>query len=502
MSGAAAPLDEPAAAAPTSAAARGPTLAALAGLAVFLCAVWVPALWLDEATTIVLIRRSWSELVSVGVNADPALLPYYVLVKPLLDLTGEMWTVRLASVGAAALCVGGVLLFARRALGDSVAVTAAAVVVVLPVMSLYAQQARPHAIALAAVTLAMAAWWRAGPEDGGRLWWAAYAVALVATALANVLALVVVLAPLAAAAALPAARRRAVLRRSALVPVLVGAVLSPYAYLVLTRAKGVASPPPVALDTVWGLVSHPLGGGVVGGLLLMVGVAAAGLLLRDSCTRVAGALLTVWAFAPSLALVALAIVGRPTLVPRYAVIALPALAVLLAAGLVRLAALMVQGRGGERMRRIVPLVGVGVLVVVLLPQSLAYRAPDGHGEDIRPALTALEAESAELAVVANRVSLLTVQAYAPLLVSERMPQIDDPSPHAEIAPTHRLAAEVAPELAAADSVLLLARRTPSSPVPIRDSLLPEGLRGRQCVPTVLAVSSGWISERIDCPPRT
>jgi hypothetical protein len=289
--------------------------------------------------------------------------------------------------------------------------------------------------------------------------------------------------------------------RSALVPVLVGAGMSPYAYLVLTRAKGVATPPPVALDTVWGLVSHPLGGGVLGGLLLVGAVAAAGLLVRDSSTRVAGVLLTVWAFAPSLVLVLLALVGRPTLVPRYAVIALPALAVLLGAGLVRLAALMVHNRRGERMRRVAPLVGVGVLAVVLLPQSLAYRAPDGHGEDIRPALTALEAESADLPVVANRVSILTVQAYAPLIVSERMPQIDDPSPHAEIAPTHRPATEVAPELAAADSVLLLFRRTPASPVPILDSLLPDGLRGRRCVPNVLAVSSGWISERIDCPPH-
>ena len=102
MSGAAAPLDEPAAAAPDGPASRGPVVAVLIGLAVFLCAAWVPALWLDEATTIVLIRRSWSELLAVGIESDPALLPYYVLVKPVLDLGGGMWTVRLVSVLAGA----------------------------------------------------------------------------------------------------------------------------------------------------------------------------------------------------------------------------------------------------------------------------------------------------------------------------------------------------------------------------------------------------------------
>jgi mannosyltransferase len=475
---------------------------ALAGLVVFAAAVWVPALWLDEATTVVLIRRSWSELFAVGLESDPALLPYYVLVKPVLGLGGEMWTVRLVSVIAAAVCVGAVLWFARRALGTLVGLVASAVVVVLPVTTLYAQQARPQALALAAVVVAIGSWWRAGPEDAGRRWWAAYAVALAAVALANMLALLVVLAPLAASLVLPADRRRGVLARTSLLALGVAVLLSPYLYVVLTRAKGVASPRPVAGDSVWELLSHPVGGGVLGAVLLTVALAAAALLLRGSTTRTAGVLLAVWAFAPGVALVVLAVLGRPVLVPRYAVVSLPAVAILLAAAAVRTAAWLAERLQRMAAARIAAAGAVVVLALLLLPQSLAGRAPDGHGEDNPPALSALEAEPVDLLVVAtNRISVPTIQAYAPLVVAERMPQVADPSPHGQIAPERRPPDEVAPVLAAADSVLLLVRLAPGAAVPIPESRLPEGLKGRHCTPTVLASGTGWASERLDCPPH-
>ncbi len=442
------------------------------------------------------------ELFAVGIESDPALLPYYVLVKPVLDLGGEMWTVRLVSVVAAALCVGAVLWFARRALGGLVGIVAAAVVVVLPVTTLYAQQARPQALALAAVVVAIGAWWRAGPEDAGCRWWAAYAAALAAVALANMLALLVVLAPMAASVVLPSDRRRAVLARTSSIAVGVAVLLSPYLYLVLTRAKGVASPRPVAVDTVWELLSHPVGGGVLGAVLLVVSLGAAVLLVRAAETRTAGVLLAVWAFAPGVALVVLAVLGRPVLVPRYAVVSLPAVAILLAVAVVRAAAWLADRVQRGTVAQIAAAVAVGVLALLLLPQSLAVRTPDGHGEDIRPALAALEAEPADLLVVAtNRISVPTIQAYAPVVVAARMPQVADPSPHGQIAPERRPPEEVAPVLAAADSVLLLVRLAPGASVPIPESRLPEGLKGRHCVPTVLASGSGWATERLDCPPH-
>jgi mannosyltransferase len=502
VSGTAAPLDEPAAAAPDRAAWHGPVVAALVGLVVFLCAVWVPALWLDEATTVVLIRRSWPELFAVGIETDPALLPYYVLVKPVLDLGGGIWTVRLVSVVAAAVCVGAVFWFARRALGPLVGLVSVALVVAFPVVTLYAQQARPQALALATVTVMVGAWWRAGPEGGGRWWWVLYALAVAATALANLLAVSVLLAPVVASLALAPGRRGAVLARTVGVAAGVLAVLSPYLYLVLTRAKGVASPKPVAGDSVWELVGHPVGGGLLGAGLLVGAALVVALLVRSAANRPVGLLLAVWGFGPSLGLVLLALAGRPTLVPRYGVVVLPALAILLAVGLVRLGAWFASRADRDVIARVVPAVGAAVLALALLPQALGYRAPDGHGEDARPTLAALAEQPTDLAVVVTRWILMpTLQAYEPEVVAERMPQVSDPSPLGDLVPTKRPPAEVEADLAAAGSVLLLARHTPTSEVPFPASYLPRGLRDRACIPTVLAVSTGWMLERLDCPPH-
>jgi hypothetical protein len=150
----------------------------------------------------------------------------------------------------------------------------------------------------------------------------------------------------------------------------------------------------------------------------------------------------------------------------------------------------------------VPVGAVTAVALVLLPQASAVRAPDGHGEDARPTLAALAAEPAGLPVVVTRWILMpTLQAYEPEVVSTRMPQVGDPAPLGALVPERRPPAEAADDLAAADSVLLLARYTPTSEVPFPASYLPPGLKGRRCVPTVLATSTGWMLERLDCPPH-
>lgn len=475
----------------------------------FVAGSWVPAYWLDEATTIALVRRSWSGLVAVIVQHDPALGGYYLLMKPIVDATSNPLAARLPTILAAAATVGLVTWFGSRTLGRAVGLLAGVLVIALPMASRYAQEVRPYALMLAATCTAVVAWWSAVHGTRRRTAWVVLAVSVAAICATNMLGLVVLAAPLVAALTVERGRRLRVVLLTVAVPAGVLLLLLPYVRLVQSRATGVAHPVPVTGDTVVGAVLAPAGGGPLGVVVVVVALAAAVALVRRPATRTLGVLLAGWAVLPPVLLTAMAVAGRPTLIPRYYVAGLAAWPLLLAVGVVWAARAFARRRGLGR-GAVVVVAGVAAAVVVVagLPEQLAIRQPAGHAlpmayaEDVRPVVAALRSPGdADLPVVFDdRVWTLSLQAYDPSLVATRMPQIQDPDPRGVIMPAPWPWAQTVARLKALTVMDLVVRDDPDTTVPVPDASLPPGLRDRGCTVESTRRFSGWAIERLVCPP--
>jgi len=158
---------------------------------VFASGVSRPVFWVDEYLTQLAIARPWSDLVQQIVTSDPGPGPYYLGMKIWSAVSSAPGWMRLPSVFAAA---GAVVVFAvlvRRLTDTMTAALAAAVLLVLPNVSRYAQEHRPYAFALLFSVLAVTMWHISVTRDrsGGarsRWWSAGFAVAAAGMGLAHV----------------------------------------------------------------------------------------------------------------------------------------------------------------------------------------------------------------------------------------------------------------------------------------------------------------------------
>jgi mannosyltransferase len=422
----------------------------------------------------------------------------YLLVKPFGHPIGTEWLLRLPSALAAAVAVGVTTGFAARWLGRVVGVTAALLLVVIPVTSRYAQEARPNALAMLAVTGVVTTWWLASRDLSRRRWWGAFAVSLLLLALLNTLALTVLVGPFCAALVRPRARR-ALLVRTAAVSGLVMVLIGPLTYRVATVSTGVAHPLPFNRARAWEAVSTETGGGRLA--LCGLALAVVGLVVLVRRDPALGVLVGCWAFAMPIAMVVLSALGEPLLVPRYFVLGVPAAAVLVATATAALAARS-SGRA-DRRRLVAGGLAAAVTLSVLavgLPEQRRLREPDGHGEDVRPALALLQQpELASLPVVVyGRIWTLPVQAYAPQIVAGRMPTVRNPRPPTAIMASAVSSSQARERLARLDRVVLLVRHPPSATAPLPDGRLPAGLRGRDRVQTVTRYPGWWV-DVLGCP---
>jgi len=159
-----------------------------AALLVFLWRIGEPFAWTDEGVTYETLRtRSWDQLLLLWDGTDAPLLPYYLVAKLWVDLLpGEVTIGAIRSLSAvlAAVAVLFVHLLVSRHHGRVAGVVAAGMLVPLPGMSRYAQEARPAALLLAVTAVA---WWSFdrwnSPADERRPS-PAYAVVLCASLLA------------------------------------------------------------------------------------------------------------------------------------------------------------------------------------------------------------------------------------------------------------------------------------------------------------------------------
>jgi len=160
-----------------------------------------PPLWRDEAYTLDAIRRPLTQIFAMAGHIDAVITPYYLLMHAWIAAAGTSATaLRLPSVLAMAVAAVAISVIGRR-LASATQLPAPAMTGVLagllfaaaPQATRYAQDARPYG--LVTMCAAIATWLLLRSlADGRWRWWAGYGVAIAATGLFNVLALLLLAA--------------------------------------------------------------------------------------------------------------------------------------------------------------------------------------------------------------------------------------------------------------------------------------------------------------------
>ena len=389
-----------------------------------------PSLWRDEAYTKDAISRSITHIFDLLGHNDAVHGAYYVIIHFYSEVAGTSdFALRFPSVCAMAVATGFTAAVARRATTlaglsgrwpDVTALAAGLVFATSPYMTYYAQMARPYAFVTMAATIASYLLLRAY-ADGGWRWWALYGLAVGFTGLFNTFGLLIIPAhalTLLAAGAAAGSAGRTWLRRVAL-PWLIAAaiavvVLGPL-LLLSYRERGqiswLAKPDRGTIDALFRdfAGSRTL---LLPVALLALGGVAAGIFdgrffgsrsgddragrrlsegLGDGGRRLTPAAIALpWLVVPPVVLIAVSMV-KPVYDMRYVEYCLPALAILVAAGLVGLIRLLVELLTGSSFRPAVAIraatavaaVVVVIIAVLLVSPQHAIRQSSARPDNLR-----------------------------------------------------------------------------------------------------------------------
>lgn len=330
-----------------------------------------PTLGWDENATWIASRRTPGQIVDLAQHFDGVISPYYLFMHFWTAVFGDSeFALRAPSLLAVAAGVGVAGELGRRLFGPGVGLLCGLLLVAVPQLSRYAQDARAYGLAFLFATVATLLLYRAVRRPGwGR--WTAYAVLVTLTGLAHMLALLM----LAGHAFVVLSRRRhgrdrrllrwPAVTAAALVPVL------PLVYLGLTqRGDQLDWIEDMSLDQVWAAPGAIFGSAAAG--LLLIGLALA-VRWRD---RQVVAELAVLAVVPPVVLIAVSFVTSSLWVPRYVLFTVPAVALLAAAAL-----------RGLRARALAALL---LLVAVAVPAHQELRDRASHmGADFRTVAAAI-----------------------------------------------------------------------------------------------------------------
>ncbi|MEI6621231.1 MAG: glycosyltransferase family 39 protein [Actinomycetes bacterium] len=390
---------------------RGPVLVTwLLAFCFYLAAAWNPAWSNDESATVVVVRQSFSQVWRYA-GLDPALGPYYLIMKPWsLISTDHLW-LRLPSVIAMSTAVALLFVLVCRMIDQRTACFSALLMAALPMVARFGQDARPYALALLATVGAMFMWWLLR-STGQRRFAVGLSALLLVGALLHAYSLVILLPMVVATLATPGAHRR---RETGGLAVAAGATLaliSPYLLYSVGHATGSPNPLPMSVASIaklWLKVgifdARPALALVFAVSVLAMAVAGGVLAWRGTAGRRDVALLYCgWVvFPPTLMIVLQLITGKPGLVYRYWIFILPGLAVLAAIFLRWLTA-----------RKFAAGVVLAIVVVVLaVPAQLALRGTDGHFGQVYLAL----ASTLETGPFQNEPLLATGATYRSVLAN-------------------------------------------------------------------------------------
>jgi mannosyltransferase len=373
-----------------------------------------PSLWRDEAATISGSQRSPGEILALMRHQDAVHGLYYLLMHVVIAVGGTSEAaLRLPSLvamcGAAGLTAAVGLRLARASdlpAPSVVGLLAGLALVAVPLTTRYAQEARPYALtslfAVLATYLLVIADGAAGAEGsraaGARRWpwWAAYSAALALTGLFSLFA---VLIAAAHGTSLLLARRP--IRRWLAASVVAAVVLAPVAVLSAGQSgqlNWVTRPDP---STVASLLRDFSGAALLIPVAVLLGLlgCAAGRGIRRDAGLTLGLTALPWLAVPPFVLLA-ASFADPVYVERYVVFCIPALSLLVAAGLIWLVVLAGRAAGvrGLSGRRAVIAAVVPSAVLALAATALLA----GPQDQIRLATARADNLRAVAAVVAAR----------------------------------------------------------------------------------------------------
>ncbi|BEL08749.1 hypothetical protein Q0Z83_069400 [Actinoplanes sichuanensis] len=306
-------------------------------------------MWADELATWGVVRLDWEQLWRLGGSVDAVVTPYYAALKVFAGFAGTgTLALRLPSLIAVVLTAVVVSEIGRRAAGDTVGLLAGLLWAVLPVVSRYGQEARPYAIAVFFASLALLALIRLLDRPGaGRA--AVYAAAVVTTGYFHPLSALLMVA----GHGLAGVRAWRLWLPAAVAGGLPAAALLLYATGQTAQISWIN---PVTVQTLRLLPAQLFVSAITGGVVLALAIVG---LRRD---RIGWALAAA-GFVPPVLLLAAGTVAE-IWVPRYVLVALPALVVLAARG------------AGSRTGAV-----IGLVALLGWPTHVDIREPAGHGED-------------------------------------------------------------------------------------------------------------------------
>ena len=343
-------------------------LPALAMLVVGRFRMRQPGLGWDENASWIVSQRTPGQIVGVAQNIDGVIAPYYLFLHFWTRIFGDSeLALRMPSLLAVAAGVGIAAELGRRLFSPGVGLLAGLMLVAVPHMSRYAQDARAYGLAFLFATLATLLLYRA--LDRPSWWrWIGYAAVVVLVGWAHIITLLVLAGHAYVVFTRGQWRRWLVVTPVALLPVL------PLLYLGATqRGVQLGWIADMSLDEVWKAPGNIFGAGMVG--LLLMGRAFRGGWPRRGGVH-EGA---VGAAAPPILLMAVSFLGSSLWVPRYVLFVVPLICLLAASAL-----------KGLRLRAGLAL---ALLAAVSLPANEEFRSPTAHmGADFRGVSDIIERE--------------------------------------------------------------------------------------------------------------
>lgn len=291
--------------------------------------------WLDESSSITIAKLPWSGFTEIVRMREGNMTLYHLLLSWWINLGDSEWITRSLSVIVAVAAVWAMHAVARRLAGERVALIAALLLAVNPGLIRYAQEARGYILSLFLVTAATALFVRALSRQ---TWpaWLLYALVAALGVYAHFFALLV---PAAHAVSLLWAPREQIRWRKLLGAAAAFLVLLLPFFYILTQnpSSGVewAAGNPIG-RAFTSIHDRPP---VAVAFLLACAVAAVALFLV--LRRVLGAsfrsnaafrwaLPLSWLLVPLAVMTLVAVVVRPLFVPRYFIVCVPAIVLLLA----------------------------------------------------------------------------------------------------------------------------------------------------------------------------
>jgi mannosyltransferase len=333
-----------------------------------------PSLGWDENASWLVSQRTPGKIVEQAGHFDGVIAPYYMFLHFWTAAFGDSETaLRMPSLIAVALGVGVAGELGRRLFSPGVGLLGALLLVAVPQMSRYAQEARAYGLAFLFATTATLLLYRA-IDRGGRWRWLLYGLTVTLTGLAHIFALLMLAGHLfIVLSRWWLSRERRLfgwfpVTAVALLPVL------PFIYLGATqRGDQLDWLKDVTAGTVRDAPGAIFGATVAG--LLVVGLALAARWPDRALIRE----LTVLAWVPPAVLIGVSFLTDPVWVPRYVLFVLPALTLSAAAAL-----------HGLRLRGLLVLV---LVAVTAIPEQRALRGPATHmGPNFRAIARIIERE--------------------------------------------------------------------------------------------------------------